>query len=277
MKLAAFALAAVPLLAACPKPRTSAATQPTPIAFDAAKSDPKAVEIVDSAITALGGAAAWDAIKELHFAITLRHDDKVLFQREHYWDRWNGRQYTVATDVATLGGNPDDVKAFTIKQHLFGDGVPYVAYGGGQLTRGDSAKQAKQAKTQLYSDSYYLAIAYKLKDPGVVLTVENPEIQMPPEIDACKPSCAVIKVTYEAGVGTNTWYIHFNNDSKLPEVLEEPRGAGRIGYRFKDWSEVAGLKFPGALQNIGMPGEVFTFSGVKTGEPDDMRYEVQVR
>lgn len=277
MKLAALALAAAPLLAACPKPRTSAATQPTPVAFDVAKSDPKAVEVVDAAVAALGGAAAWDAVKELHFGITLRHDDKILFMREHWWDRWNGRHYYVATDVATMGGDPNDVKQFTIKQHLFGDSVPYVAYDGGQLTRGDSAKQAKQAKGHLYSDSYYLTAVYKLKDPGVILAVENAEVQMPPEVDACKPSCVALKVTYEAEVGTNTWYIHFNNETKLPEVLEEPRGAGRIGYRFKDWSDVGGLKFPGALQNIGMPGEVFEFSGVKVGSPDDMRYEVQVR
>ncbi len=278
MKLVVLALAAVPLLAACPKPRTSAATQPTPVAFDVAKSDPKAIAVVDAGVAALGGVAPWEALKELHFEITYKHDTQVIRQNEHWWDRWNGRHYYVGTDVSTLGGNPDEIKAFTIKQQLFGDGVPWAAYDGGELTRGDGAKQAKQAKQHLYADAYYLAGVYKLKDPGAILSVENAEVKMPPEIDACKPSCVSIKVTFEAGVGTNTWFFNFNNETKLPEVIEEPRGAsGRIGYRFKDWVEVGGLKFPGTLQNIGMPGEVFTFSGMKVAEPDDMRYEVQVR
>jgi hypothetical protein len=74
MKLAVLACAAVPLLAACPKPRTSAATQPTPIAFDAAKSDPTALEVVDAGVAAIGGDAPWQAMKELHFRVTYKQD-----------------------------------------------------------------------------------------------------------------------------------------------------------------------------------------------------------
>ena len=231
MKLAALALAAAPLLAGCPKPRTSAATQPTPVAFDAAKSDPKAVAVVDAGMAAVGGTAPWEALKELHFNVTYRHDTTVVQQNEHWWDRWNGRHYFLAVDVATLGGAPDDVKSLAVKQDLFSDRVPWVAYDGGELPRADGAEAAKRAKAALATDLYYVALVHKLKDPGVILTLDNAEVTMPPEIAACKPSCSSVKVTFEAGVGTDTWFVNFNNESKLPEVLEQGRVVNqRLGH-----------------------------------------------
>jgi hypothetical protein len=278
MKSVLFACAAVTLLAACPKPRTSAATQPTPIAFDAAKSDPKALAVVDAGIAATGGTEPWEKLQELHFQVTYRHEDRIIIQSEHWWDRWNGRQYMVQTDTATLGGDTDDVKMLEVKADLFDpDATPWVAYDGGQLTRPDGAAAAKKAKAQLISDLYYLAIIHKLKDPGVILSLENAEVTMPPEVAACKPSCSSVKVTFEAGVGTDTWFVNFNNESKMPEVIEQTKGAGRIGYLLSDWVDAGGLKWPTKLQNIGLAAEVIEFAGVKTGEPDDSRYEVTVR
>lgn len=277
MKLVVLALAAAPLLAACPKPRTSAATQPTPVAFDASKSDPKAIAVVDAGVAALGGTAPWEALKELHFEVTYKHDTQVIRQNEHWWDRWNGRQYFVGVDVNTLRGDPDEVKTLEVKQHLFDGGTPWVAYGGSPLTRADGVGAAKNAKKELTEDLYYLSIVHKLKDPGVILTLENAEVAMPPEVAACKPSCSSVKVSFEAGVGTDVWYVNFNNDSKLPEVIEQAKGQGRIGYLISDWIDAGGLKWPGKLQNIGLKAEVIEFGGVKLGEPDDNRYEVVVR
>ena len=277
MKLVVLALAAVPLLAACPKPRTSAATQPTPVAFDVAKSSPDALAVVDTGVAALGGTAPWEALQELHFEITYKHGAEISGQREHWWDRWNGRQYSIEVDGSTLGGDPRDVKSLEIKQHLFGSGTPYAAYDGGQLTRADGAAAAKDLKKKLTTDLYFLAIVHKLKDPGVILTLENAEVQMPPEVAACKPSCSSVKVTFEQGVGTDTWFVNFNNDSKLPEVIEKPTAQGRIGYIISDWVDAGGLKWPGKLQNIGLKEEVIEFSGIKVGTPDDNRYEVVTR
>ena len=84
-------------------------------------------------------------------------------------------------------------------------------------------------------------------------------------------------MTFEAGVGTDTWYVNFNNESKLPQVIEQAHGAGRIGYVITDWADAGGLKFPARLQNIGLATEVIEFDGIKLSEPDDTRYEVMVR
>ena len=47
-------LLAISALAACGGGRTTAATQPSPAAFDPAKSDPKAVAAIDAMLGALG-------------------------------------------------------------------------------------------------------------------------------------------------------------------------------------------------------------------------------
>lgn len=280
MKLvAAVALLAVPLLGACPKPRTSAATQPSPIAFDVSKSDPKAVEVVDAGIAALGGYDAWANLKELTFSASYELDGTVKSQVQHRWDRWNGRHRFEATDMSTLGGAEEDVKSMVVKHDLFDLGkTPYAAYNGEQLTRADAAERRKAAAKTLTSDLYLLTVVYKAKDPGVILKLENAEISIADEtVPACKPSCTSVKLSFEAGVGTDTWYLYYNNESKLPEVLEMVQGAGRIGYMLLDWQPAGGLKLPTKIQNIGHRGEIYSYGGFKVGEPDDNTYEVQVR
>jgi|GEM_PF-2526205 len=280
MKLvAAAALLAVPLLSACPKPRTSAATQPSPAAFDLGKSDPKAVAVVDAGMTALGGYDKWDGLKELRFGVHNVVNGEVVSEFEHAWDRWNGRHYFAVTDPATLKGKPEDMKTTEVKHDLFDkDASPWAAYDGSPIMRSDAKAQAVLATKQLTADLYYLALIYKIKDPGAILAVDNVEMRIPDEVPACKPSCTSIKLTFEKGVGTDTWYVDYNNETRLPDVIELQRGAGRVGYLLSDWVEAGGLKWPGKVSNIGAKGaEDREFLDVRVGEPDASRYEVQVR
>ena len=279
MKLVAVAaLLAAPLLAACPKPRTSAATQPSPLAFDATKSDPKAIEVVDAGMAALGGYDKWETLKELRFSSVIMVDGEAKSIHEHAWDRWNGRHYYAETDMSTAKGKPDEIRVTEVKHDLFDrDKTPWAAYGGGELLRADGTKAAANARVQLTADLYFLAMIYKVKDPGVILALDNAEVHAPDDVTACKPSCTSIKITFEKGVGTDTWFLNYNNETKLPEVVEQQRGAGRLGYQLQDWTDAGGLKWPGKLQNIGLKGEVILFDGIKVGDPDDNRYEVQVR
>lgn len=276
--LAAAVLLSVPMLGGCPKPRTSAATQPTPAAFDATKSDPKAVETVDAGLAALGGYENWVKLQELSFGARVVMEGEVKSEFWHSWDRWNGRLYHRATDMSTFGGKDEDVKYLEVKTDLFDkDKLPEVKYDGQALPRADAKKPRDDAAKQLKSDLSYLALIYKVKDPGVILSTDNAEVQLPEEVPACKPSCYSVKVTYEAGVGTDTWYVNYNNSTKLPEVIELAKGQGRIGYLLEGWQDAGGLKWPGKLQNIGFKGEVLEFPNVKVGSPDDNRYEVQVQ
>lgn len=272
VRFVSFALLGL-LLAACPKPRTSAATQPTPAAFVATGSDPKALEVVTAGHNALGGYANWEKLKELEFSVTYKDADVVKAQFDHAWDRWNGRHYWVTVDMTTTGGKPEDIRRMEVKHDLFDkSSTPWAAYGGAPLaTRADGAEQAKRAGESLTQDLYYFAMIYKLKDPGVKLTVDNAEVTVA-DSDACKPSCTSIKVTFDPAVGKDTWLVNFNNESKLPEVIEQQRGAGRIGYQILGWTDAGGLKWPNKLQNLGLKTEVIEFSDIAVGDPDDSTY-----
>jgi hypothetical protein len=261
------------LVAGCPKPRTSAATQPTPVAFDPAQSDPKALAVVDAGTNALGGKANWDKLKELKFRVQYKDGDVLKAQFDHAWDRWNGRHYWATLDMATTNGKPEDVRIMEVKHDLFDkSATPWAAYGGSPLaTRADGAEQAKRAGESFKQDLYFFAMLHKLRDPGVKLTIDNAEVTVA-DSEACKPSCTSVKVSFEAGVGTDTWLVNFNNDTKLPEVIEQQRGAGRIGYHILGWIDAGGLKWPAKMQNLGLKSEIIEFSNVAVGEPDDATY-----
>lgn len=265
----------VPLLLGvpgCPKPRTSAATQPTPAAFDVSKSDPKAIEVVDAGLAALGGYDKWEKLKELKFTIKYTQEGKLQAEHIHAWDRWNGRHRFQNIDMSSLGGDPDDVRVADVRYDLFDKGVtPHATFDGNPVDRKSGAQYADAARQSLPQDLYFLAAIYKVKDPGVILSLENAEVTVP-NTEACKPSCTAIKVSFEQGVGTDTWIINYNNETKKPEVLELLKGQGRVGYTLQAWTESGGLQWPGELHNIGLPGEVIEFEDVRVGDPDDATY-----
>lgn len=279
VRLVSFALVGL-LFTACGKPRTAAATQPTPVAFDPTASDPKALEIVDAAVNKLGGQASWERLKELKFTVQYKDGDTVKATFQHAWDRWNGRHYFVTPLPLPPGAKPEDQEYQEVKYDLFdADAKPWAASGGHEAAvRKDAEEMAKIARLRLKEDLYFLAIIYKLRDPGVKLAVDNAEITIGGEdATACKPSCTSVKVTFDPAVGSETWYVNFNNESKLPQVIEMQKGAGRIGYELMDWVDAGGLKWPSKLQNLGLKTEVVLYSDIAVGEPDDSTYQRQIQ
>ena len=270
MRTALLALLVL-LAAGCPKSRTTAATQPTPAAFDPKTSDAKALEIVDAGIAAIGGHAAWEAVKELSFDVEYSLDGTVQSHTSHSWDRWNGRHNFQAVNMETTkSGKPDDVKVSEVRYDLFDTGrLPFATYDGHELDRAESATAAAQAKKRLNEEGYLMTLIHKVRDPGVHLAHAG---QAKVE-GACDPSCDTIKVTFDSIVGKDVWYVNYNSTTHLPEVIEsEVAGKGRIGYKIDGWNDAGGLKFPAKLQNLGLKGEIFSFSNVKVAEPEDNTY-----
>ncbi len=255
--------------AGCAKPRTSAATQPSLAAFDPAQSDPKAVAIVDAAVTKLGGADKWTGLKQLRFTSAYKQDGVLKARFEHAWDRWNGRHLFISLDMQTAAAEPDDRKYLEVRHDLFDqDAAPSAKYDGGALMRAEAGTHADTATKHLTQDLYFLAIVHKLKDPGVKLAVDNAEVVIT-DSELCKPSCTSVKVTFDPAIGTDTWYVSFNNESQLPQVVELQKGAGRIGYELAGWVDAGGLKWPSKLQNIGYKGEVIELTDIAVGDVDD--------
>lgn len=254
--------------------RTAPATQPQPAAFDPAASDPKAVALADQMLAALGGAAAWDAVKQLRWEQRYVRDGKLVGLFRHAWDRWNGRHRFEEVNVPSLEqaqreGKPEQAQVAVAMYDLFDH-----AGKGTALLRGKRADTATrdQIVTAAYkafqSDSYRLTAIYKVRDPGVKLTGKG---AIQPVKEFCKPSCDVIQLTFAPEVGTDTWLISINSQSRLPELLEKQMPQGRLGFGLSGWTQVGGLRFPTRFENLGM-SELFEIGGIQIGEPDDSLY-----
>jgi hypothetical protein len=271
MRTALFALLVV-LAAGCPKPRSTAATQPTPAAFDPATSDAKALEVVDAGVAAVGGQAAWEGVKELRWSTKYTFKGEMKRQVTHLWDRWNGRHNYQELDIASLAsGKPDDVKVAEVRYDMFDAAKkPFAIYDGREISREDAAKAVERAKTSLKEDGYYFTMIHKLKDPGVHLALATEqELALP---TPCDPGCTIVKVTFDSTVGKDTWFVAFNTGTKLPHVIASERGGGVVGYQIDGWIDAGGLKFPAKLTNVALAEETWEFAAVKIGEPEDSTY-----
>ncbi|HTJ42736.1 MAG TPA: hypothetical protein VL463_11620 [Kofleriaceae bacterium] len=283
MKRIALAVALSALAAAaCGPKRTTAASQPSPAAFDAAKSDPKALATVDAALVALGGYDKWTNLKELRFELKYNANGSLQGWWQHRWDRWNGRHDFIMADppsLAASGGDASKVKWLELKYDLFNDDkIPFGTYDGQPLSDENAKKYVSVARDQLATNAYMLVLLYKLKDPGVHLA-DAGEIEPGTFVgaeDLCKAKCQSVKITFDPEVGTDTWQVDFDEETHLPQMIEKIVPAGRIAFRIKGWVDAGGLKWPTTIANVAIPTETFEFSNIAVGEPTDAYYEAPV-
>jgi hypothetical protein len=267
-------------LAACGGGRTTAATQPSPAAFDASKSDAKAVAAVDAMIGALGGPGAWNNIKQIQWDQKYSLDGNLKGWFKHSWDRWNGRHRFEEINVASVEkakqtGKDDAIQTTVAMYELFDhNGKGYATFNGQQVATTDRDHIVAAAYKNWQADTYRLFAPYKAKDPGVMLKMEPPR---QPQNGVCTPGCDVVKISFAPEVGKDTWYLSINTQSHMPEILERDmpaeggQQAGRLGFALRNWINVGGIKLPGKLENLGM-SETFEISEVKVGEPEDDLY-----
>jgi hypothetical protein len=275
MKRIAFAtaLAAVAAAAGCGPKRTAAASQPTPAAFNPASSDAKAVATVDAGMAALGGYASWTKLQELKFELKYMNKNEVKGWFRHAWDRWNGRHDFEMADPATLSGPPDKIGWLDVKYDLFNsDGLPFATYNGKELSHEEARKYREIGRQHLHEDAYLLLIIYKARDPGVHLSDAGEAKNIIGASDICEPSCQVVKLTFDPSVGKDTWYVSYNSQTHLPQMIEKEASGGRIGYKLLDWVDAGGLKWPTKLVNVGLPDEVFRFENIVVDEPKESTY-----
>jgi hypothetical protein len=265
-----FMVAAAAAAPGCGPGRTAAATQPTPAAFDAAKSDAKALAIADEMSAKVGGAAAWNGVKQLSWDLKYTFDGQLKGWFRHAWDRWNGRHHFETIDQAS-----GESKYQAMYDIFDPDDKGWVGNDRGEAALASERDATiKIARDRLKLDGYQLTMIHKLKDPGVTLT----HVGQVKEVGGlCKPACDTIKITFDPAVGTDTYYVEVNTETKLPEVIEKQLGTGRVAFTLEQWTTVGGLQFPTRMQNVGMAGEVFQFENIEIGDPDDALYIVPVR
>ena len=129
-------------------------------------SDPKAVAVADRVMQALGGEAAWNATRYLRFDFAVDRGGKTVMRRAHAWDKWTGR-YRVE-------GKDKDGREFVVAMNLnTKDGSATIA---GAPLAGEALKKSLETGYAWWvNDAYWLLMPYKMRDPGVVLTLAGQE------------------------------------------------------------------------------------------------------
>lgn len=272
-------------LVGCAAKRTVAATQTTPAAFDPGASDAQAITTVDEMMAALGGAEAWQQVKQVRWELQYYQNDELLGWVRHSWDIWNGRhryEFSDSSGVKAYNASGGaELPLFTIAMYdLFdhqGKGVVTNSAIEGTPQRGAVAADRDRIVAESFKswqrDSYQLAMLYKLKDPGVKLSYVGERENFGGK---CEPGCIDIKVTFVPEVGNDLYHVLINKQSKLPEVIAKDfDGTRSVAFRIASWAKVGEMQFPAVLQNVG-PNEEFRIKNIQIGEPEDELYVPRV-
>ena len=255
-------------VAACGPGRTSYATYPgAPAAFDRAKSDPKALEIADKVFAAAGGPGNWQNAKQLRWTETVTSDGKPVSDVEQAWDRWNGRHY------GRLKGPEQDI---VVAYELYGDfAIGYAQTGDRRDKKQNFDEESRTkyvgiAKERFNQSTAVLALHLMLFEPGTKL-----EYIGPAKDEAGNENHDELKVTFEEPLRKSLEFrLIIDRGTSLPQRIEVVKAGTleKIGYTYKDWTTVGGLKLAAGRGNLGYSGEVIVVKDIKVGSPDDELY-----
>lgn len=158
--------------------------------FNLEGSDPRAIQIADEVMQALGGRQNWDDTRCLTW--------KFFGRRRHVWDKWSGDLRFEDSDLIVLMNLNS------------GDGRAWKS--GEEIQNPDSLKELlDHAYAAWINDSYWMFMPYKLKDNGVTLKYKGEG-----ETTDGKPA-DVLQLTFN-GVGLtpqNKYLVYVDKESRL--------------------------------------------------------------
>lgn len=255
----------------CGAGRTTFARHPAAAAaFDRAGSDPKAVEIADRVIAAAGGQAKWNATRQVRWSesVTTGQAGMAPILFDEAWDRWNGRHYQ------RLRGEAGDV---VVMRSLYeASGTAYYQNGPATraLLRADMDRALGNARERWDLDTAILLLPFLLEAPGAKLALAG---EAPGE--AGQPPLDDVKLTFDPNDPTRTATYHAmvnratNQIARIEIVKAGDPDTKRLGYKLDRWIDIGGLKLATVYENIGLVGEVITFTSVSAdAEPDETLY-----
>ncbi len=165
--------------------------------FDHRGSDPRAIEIADRVMAALGGHRAWDSTRYLTW--------RFFGDRRHLWDRKNGDLRIEKT------GQAGESVVIIMNLHTV---QGRVFSGGQELTDPEKLKEMlEDGRRAWINDSYWLLMPYKLKDKGVTLRYLG-------EAKTLEGSAAQILQLTFTGVGVtpqNKYHVYVGRETGLVE------------------------------------------------------------
>lgn len=216
--------------------------------FDSMSSDPEAIWVADDVIAASGGSQAWANTHIIKW--------NFFGRRWLLWDKEHGkvRIENVANDTKLIL----DINTRTGK----------VFKNGQEWTDKDTlAKYLEVAYRTWVNDSYWLAMPFKMKDPGVHLHY------MREDTTATGIRCDVLSMTfdsvgltpqnkYEVWVGKNSslvaqWAYYPNAQDSLPSIINRWDGYVKYGDIFLSGDRGENRQFTGIRVYETLPSSIF--------------------
>ncbi len=216
------------------------ACAPTPGAESPA-SDPRAVEIADQVMAALGGRERWDRLRVLRWTFEVAVNDTMRPARRHSWDKHTGWH---RVDGATAAGQP-----FCYIENL--NDSTGMAWVNGNPIEGDSLKKLmRRARGQWINDSYWFLMPYKLRDPGVTLKYDG---ELKDSTGAVYDRLAMSFENVGMTPGDRYW-VHVNRANHRVERWEHLLQGAQlppVAWTWEAWEAHEGLWFPTAHRRPG--------------------------
>ena len=212
--------------------------------------DPKALELVESWIGALGGMELYHNLRTAQFTLTTEMYDTASGRLR----RTRPRYVTIAQLPGALAARIERWEGddFIVQGW---DGVTDWAYmNGRRLTPKDKDRQ--EVRYVSGDVNYWIALPFKLKDPGVYLHYDGRD-------DAGRH---VVRVTFGEGIGNDEWHYYFVDGRTWP-VQVDYQEVGRTNANHTRWEEIQstdGYYYVGARVHFDDEGRVFKI--VRTGD-----------
>ena len=208
---------------------------PSPRAETAA-SDPRAIEIADRVMKALGGRERWDRLRYLRWTFEVAVNDTLRPGRRHSWNKHTGWHRVDGTNAA---GQP----YCYIENLNDSTGMAWVS---GVRIEGDSLKKLmRRAHATWINDSYWFLMPYKLRDPGVTLKYEG---EVRDSTDAVHDRLALSFENVGMTPGDRYWVYVDRADHRIDRWEHLLQGAQPppVAWSWEGWEEHGGLWFPTA-------------------------------
>jgi len=233
----------------------AAGENPAAPGFNAAASDPQAIEIADQVMKKLGGRQAWDDTRFVTWSFFGR--------RRHVWDKYTG-------DIRVEGVDRETEEPYLILMNIH-------SHKGRAWTDGDEVtdpaaleKMLDRGEAVWINDGYWIFMPYKLKDSGVTLKYVG-ELEM---LDGRLAN--TLQLTFEEVGRTpeNKYFVYVAQDSGLVEQWDFYSQADDAEPRFQNpwhnWQRYGAILLSDSRGEGGhtdiavfadLPPEIFTDPG----------------
>lgn len=218
--------------------QTAPATQSAPAAT--AEQPAAAVALAEQVVAACGGWEAWNRLRYLSFAFAPVRDNQPAPRRFHLWDKtasrarveWSdreGHRFSAVLDLSSRRGR------------AIRDGAELA---GAEL---DSALES--AYGAWVNDTYWLVMPFKLRDPGVKLSLAGEQ-----ELDGRRHQKLALAFDQVGLTPGDRYWLYLDPQTGRPArwgyILEDGQPP-ETQWEWLDWRELSGVQFSSRKRRIG--------------------------